>query len=118
MNRRHILLILVRLVAFAAVVEVLAIWFFWRSPWTPIERHYLPAYFAIHFHSLAHRRSKSSGYGRWDAIRNGNSPRMTTWWIPQMEPVWCSRSPPMMQGGRRLFKVLSRRFRHTNSGLV
>jgi hypothetical protein len=46
MNRRRILLILVRLVAFAAVVEALTIWVFWRSPWTPIERHYLPAYFA------------------------------------------------------------------------
>ncbi len=46
MNRRHILLILVRLVAFAAVAEALAIWALWRSPWTPIERHYLPAYFA------------------------------------------------------------------------
>jgi hypothetical protein len=36
MNRRRILLILVRLVAFAAVVEALTIWVFWRSPWTPI----------------------------------------------------------------------------------
>jgi len=46
MNRRRILLILVRLVAFAAVVEALTIWVFWRSPWTPIEHHYLPDYFA------------------------------------------------------------------------
>jgi len=44
MNSRRILLILVRLVAFAAVAEALAIWVFWRSQWTPIERHYLPAY--------------------------------------------------------------------------
>ncbi|MGC2500447.1 MAG: hypothetical protein WA374_22070 [Acidobacteriaceae bacterium] len=46
MIRRRILLILVRLVAFIAVAEALAIWVFWRSPWTPIERHYLSAYFA------------------------------------------------------------------------
>ncbi len=46
MNRRRILLIVVRLLAFAAVAEALAIWMFWRSPWTPVERHYLPAYFA------------------------------------------------------------------------
>jgi len=46
MIRRRILLILVRLLAFAAMAEALAIWVFWRSPWTPIERHYLPAYFA------------------------------------------------------------------------
>ena len=45
MNRRHILLILVRLLAFAAVAEALAIWLFWHSPRTPVERHYLPAYF-------------------------------------------------------------------------
>ncbi|HEX4037750.1 MAG TPA: hypothetical protein VHX37_06805 [Acidobacteriaceae bacterium] len=44
MNRRRILFILVRLLAFAAVTEALAIWVFWRSPWAPIERHYLPAY--------------------------------------------------------------------------
>jgi hypothetical protein len=49
MNRRAILLILVRLVAFAAVAEALAIWAFWQSPWTPIKRHYLPAYFASSF---------------------------------------------------------------------
>jgi len=46
MISRRILLILVRLLAFVAVAETLAIWAFWRSPWTPIERHYLPAYFA------------------------------------------------------------------------
>ncbi len=46
MNRRRILLILVRLLAFAAVAEALAIWLFWHSPWTTVERHYLPAYFA------------------------------------------------------------------------
>jgi len=46
MNRRGILLILVRVLAFAAVAQALAIWVFWRSPWTPIERHYLSAYFA------------------------------------------------------------------------
>jgi hypothetical protein len=46
MNRRHILLILVRLLAFAAVAEALAIWLFWHSPWAPTERHYLPAYIA------------------------------------------------------------------------
>jgi hypothetical protein len=46
MNGRRILLILARLLAFAAVTEALAIWGFWRSQWTPIERHYLPAYFA------------------------------------------------------------------------
>jgi len=46
MNRWRVLLILVRLVAFAAVAEALAIWALWHSPWTPIERHYLPAYFA------------------------------------------------------------------------
>jgi hypothetical protein len=46
MNSRRILLILVRLLAFAAVAEALTIWVFWRSGWTPIERHYLPVYFA------------------------------------------------------------------------
>jgi hypothetical protein len=46
MNSRRILLVLVRLLAFAAVAEALAIWMFWHSPWTPIERHYLPAYFS------------------------------------------------------------------------
>jgi len=46
MNRRRILLILVRLLAFAAVAEALTIWALWRSPWTPIEHHYLPDYFA------------------------------------------------------------------------
>lgn len=46
MNRRRILVILARLLAVAAVTEALAIWVFWRSQWTPVERHYLPAYFA------------------------------------------------------------------------
>ncbi|MGB6131721.1 MAG: hypothetical protein WBG54_08075 [Acidobacteriaceae bacterium] len=46
MNRRRILFILVRLLAFAAVTEALAIRAFWRSQWTPVERHYLPAYCA------------------------------------------------------------------------
>jgi len=46
MNSRRILLIPVRLLTFAAVAQALAIWVFWRSPWTPIERHYLPAYIA------------------------------------------------------------------------
>jgi hypothetical protein len=44
MNSRRILVILVLLLAFAAVAEALTIWVFWRSPWTPIERHYLPPY--------------------------------------------------------------------------
>jgi len=44
MNLRRILLILARLLAFAAVAEAMAIWVFWRTSWTPIERHYLPAY--------------------------------------------------------------------------
>jgi hypothetical protein len=45
MNSRRIIVMLVRLLAFAAVTEALAIWAFWHSPWTPVERHYLPAYF-------------------------------------------------------------------------
>jgi hypothetical protein len=49
MNSRRILLILVRLLAFAAMAEALAIWALWHSPWTPIKRHYLPAYFASSF---------------------------------------------------------------------
>lgn len=44
MNLRRILFILARLFAFAAVAETITIWVFWRSTWTPIERHYLPAY--------------------------------------------------------------------------
>jgi hypothetical protein len=44
MNRTRILLILARLLAFAAVAEAVTIWIFWRSTWTPLERHYLPAY--------------------------------------------------------------------------
>ncbi len=44
MNRRHILLVLARLLAFVAVAETLTLWVFWHSPWTPLERHYLPAY--------------------------------------------------------------------------
>ena len=46
MNRRRILLILVRILAFVAVAEALTAWMFWHSPWTPVERHYLSAYFA------------------------------------------------------------------------
>lgn len=46
MISRRILLIVIRLVVFAVVAEALTIWVFWHSPWTPIERHYLPAYFA------------------------------------------------------------------------
>lgn len=45
MNRRSILLIFARLLAFAAIAEAVTIWVFWRSISTPIERHYLPAYF-------------------------------------------------------------------------
>lgn len=45
MNRRRILLIVARLVAFAAIAETATIWIFWRSISTPIERHYLSAYF-------------------------------------------------------------------------
>jgi hypothetical protein len=44
MNRRRILLVTARLFVFVAVAEAVAIWAFWRSQWTPIERHYLPAY--------------------------------------------------------------------------
>ena len=44
MNPRRILLIFARLLAFAAIAQVVAIWIFCRSSWTPIERHYLPAY--------------------------------------------------------------------------
>lgn len=44
MNPRRILFIFVRLLAFAVVAETIAIWIFWRSSWTPIKRHYLPAY--------------------------------------------------------------------------
>lgn len=44
MNRKRILLIIAWLLAFAVVAETMTVWLFWRSPWTPIERHYLPAY--------------------------------------------------------------------------
>jgi hypothetical protein len=44
MNGRRILLILARLLAFAAVAEAVTIWIFWRSAWTPLERHYLASY--------------------------------------------------------------------------
>jgi hypothetical protein len=44
MNPRRILLIVARLVAFAAIAQAVTIWIFCRSPWTPIERHYLSAY--------------------------------------------------------------------------
>jgi hypothetical protein len=46
MNGRRILVILARLLAFAAVAQALAIWMFWHSQWMPLERHYLPVYFA------------------------------------------------------------------------
>ena len=45
MNRRRILLIFARLTAFAAIAQAVTFWIFCRSPWTPIERHYLSAYF-------------------------------------------------------------------------
>lgn len=45
MNRGRILLIFARLLAFAAIAEGVTIWIFWRSISTPIERHYLSAYF-------------------------------------------------------------------------
>jgi hypothetical protein len=44
MNLRRILLIIARLLALAAVAGAMAVWAFLRSPGTPIERHYLPAY--------------------------------------------------------------------------
>jgi hypothetical protein len=44
MNPKGILLIFARLLAFAAIAQVVAIWIFCRSSWTPIERHYLSAY--------------------------------------------------------------------------
>lgn len=44
MNWRPILVILARLLAFAAIAQVVTIWLFCRSPWSPIERHYLSAY--------------------------------------------------------------------------
>lgn len=44
MNLRRLLLILARLLAFAAIAEAVTLGIFWRSMWTPIERHYLPAY--------------------------------------------------------------------------
>jgi hypothetical protein len=44
MNPRRILLILARLLAFAAFAQAVTIWILCRSSWTPIERHYLSAY--------------------------------------------------------------------------
>lgn len=44
MNPRPILLIFVRLLAIAAIAQLVTIWIFCRLPWTPIERHYLSAY--------------------------------------------------------------------------
>jgi hypothetical protein len=44
MNLRRILLILARLLAFAAIAETVTLWIVWRSEWTPLERHYLPVY--------------------------------------------------------------------------
>lgn len=45
MNRRRILRIFARFLAFAAIAQALAFWIFSRSISTPIERHYLSAYF-------------------------------------------------------------------------
>lgn len=45
MNRRRILLIFARFFAFAAIAQAVTLWMFLRSISTPIERHYLPAYF-------------------------------------------------------------------------
>ena len=45
MNRRRNLLIFARLIAFAAIAQALAIWIFSCSISTPVERHYLSAYF-------------------------------------------------------------------------
>jgi hypothetical protein len=44
MNWRRIFLMLVRLLAFAAIAEGVTLCIVWRSEWTPLERHYLPAY--------------------------------------------------------------------------
>lgn len=44
MNRRRILLIFARLIAFAAIAQPVTIWMFLHSISTPIERHYLSAY--------------------------------------------------------------------------
>jgi len=44
MNCRRIPIALARFLAFAAIAETLTIWLFWRSEWTPLERHYLSAY--------------------------------------------------------------------------
>lgn len=45
MNPRRILLIFAQLLAFAAIAQAVAIWIFLRSVYTPVERHYLSAYF-------------------------------------------------------------------------
>ena len=45
MNRRRILVISARLLAFAAIAQAAAIWVLLGSISTPIERHYLSAYF-------------------------------------------------------------------------
>jgi hypothetical protein len=45
MNWRPIFLILAWLLAFAAIAEGVTFWIVWHSEWTPLERHYLPAYF-------------------------------------------------------------------------
>jgi len=45
MNPRRILIIFARLLALAAIAQAAAFWIFSRSISTPIERHYLPAYF-------------------------------------------------------------------------
>ena len=45
MNPRRILLIFARFLALAAIAQAVAIWILLGSISTPIERHYLPAYF-------------------------------------------------------------------------
>lgn len=45
MNRRRVLVIVARLLAFAAIAQIVTFWIFCRSSWTPLERHYLSAYF-------------------------------------------------------------------------
>lgn len=44
MNQSRVLRIVAGLLVCASVAEVLSIWLFWRSGWTPLERHYLSAY--------------------------------------------------------------------------
>src|ERR1700739_861467 len=44
MNPKRILLIVIRLLVFAAIAQAVAFWIFSRSISAPIERHYLSAY--------------------------------------------------------------------------